>query len=59
MRILIIANSDIGLYKFRRELIEELIKRNNELYIAAPEGEFQNEIINLGCRYLATPLERR
>ena len=26
MRILIIANNDVGLYKFRKELIEELIK---------------------------------
>lgn len=59
MRVLIIANSDIGLYKFRRELIEELIRRKNEVYIAAPEGEYHNDIVTLGCTYLVTPLERR
>lgn len=59
MKILIIANSDIGLYKFRRELIEELIRRKNEVYIAAPAGEYHNNIATLGCKYLATPLERR
>ena len=59
MKILIIANSDIGLYKFRRELIEELIRRKNEVYIAAPEGEYHNDIATLGCKYRVTSLERR
>lgn len=59
MRILIIANSDIGLYRFRRELIEELIRSKNEVYIAAPEGEYHNDIATLGCKYMLTPLERR
>ena len=56
---MIIANSDIGLYKFRRELVEELIRSQNEVYIAAPEGEYHNDIATLGCKYLVTPLERR
>ena len=28
MKILILANNDVGLYQFRRELIEELLKEN-------------------------------
>lgn len=59
MKILILANSDIGLYKFRKELIVELIKKKNTVCIAAPRGEYHDEIIALGCRYLITPLERR
>lgn len=59
MKILIIANSDIGLYKFRKELIEELIKRKNNVYIVCPEGEYYQKIIALGCRFLVEPLDRR
>ena len=37
MKILILANNDVGLYQFRRELIEELLKKN-EVMIALPYG---------------------
>ena len=51
MRVLIVANADIGLYKFRKELLEELVK-NNEVYIALPKGDFYNELVAIGCRYI-------
>lgn len=59
MKILIMINSDIGLYKFRKELIEELVRKKNNVYIAAPKGEYFDNIIGIGCSYLVTPLERR
>ncbi len=59
MKIVIIANSDIGLYKFRRELIEELLRKGNDIYIVSPEGEYYQELTALGCTFLVTPLERR
>ena len=49
-RILILANNDVGLYKFRKELIEELIK-NYKLYIS-PFGEYVPELIELGCEFM-------
>ena len=39
MRILVLANNDIGLYNFRKELLERLIKDGNETYISLPEGD--------------------
>lgn len=57
-KILILANSDIGLYLFRRELITELLKEN-ELHIALPNGEYVQELKNMGCQFHATPIERR
>lgn len=59
MKVLIMINSDIGLYKFRKELIEELIREKNNVYIAAPKGEYLEVFTALGCQYLDTPLERR
>ena len=32
-KILILANNDVGLYKFRKELLLELLK-DNEVYIS-------------------------
>lgn len=57
MRILVISNADIGLYKFRKELLDELVKEN-EVYIALPKGEFYDELVSIGCHYIVTELNR-
>lgn len=57
-KILILANNDIGLYKFRKELIEELLK-DNEVYISLPHGNFVNDLIKMGCNFINTPIDRR
>ena len=38
MKIMILANNDAGLYKFRRELLEELLKEH-KVMICLPEGD--------------------
>ena len=55
MRILILANNDIGLYKFRKELIEELVK-NNEVYMCLPNGEYIKELEKIGGRFIECKL---
>lgn len=57
-KILILANNDIGLYKFRKELIEELLK-DNQVFISLPNGEFVKELVNLGCEFIETNISRR
>ncbi|MCD4711903.1 MAG: glycosyltransferase family 4 protein [Clostridiales bacterium] len=57
-KILILANNDIGLYKFRKELIEELLK-DNHVFISLPNGEFVKELVNLGCEFIDTNIDRR
>jgi len=57
-KILILANNDIGLYKFRKELIEELLKYN-QVFISLPNGEFVKELVNLGCDFIDTNISRR
>lgn len=69
MRVLILANNDVGLYKFRKELIEELTYPGSyiegrddepcEVFISLPEGEFVSELVRLGCTYINTPVDRR
>lgn len=58
MKILILANNDIGLYKFRKELIERLIKDGHKVYLSLPDGEFVNDLKKLGCKYIKTKLSR-
>ncbi len=57
-RILILANSDAGLYKFRRELVVELLKEN-EVFISLPDGEYIKELVDLGCKFVDTKVDRR
>lgn len=59
MKILILANNDLGLYKFRKELIEELIHRDNEVYLSLPYGELIKPFENMGCTFIETPIDRR
>lgn len=58
MRILILANNDVGLYRFRKELIEELVK-NYEVYMCLPDGEFVPQLVDLGAKFIpCTALDR-
>jgi len=57
-RVLILANNDIGLYKFRKELLQELVKKY-EVYISLPDGDFIFQLQQLGCQFIDTPIERR
>ncbi|MFD6443000.1 glycosyltransferase family 4 protein, partial [Peribacillus sp. NPDC060186] len=57
-KILILANNDVGLYKFRKELIEELIK-GNEVHVSLPNGDFIPKLKELGCKFIETPISRR
>lgn len=57
-KILILANYDVGLYKFRKELIKELLKKH-QVYISVPKGEYTNELEKIGCVFLETEVDRR
>ena len=58
MRILILANYALGLYKFRKELIETLCS-NHKVYIALPDGDFIDELKEIGCEFIPFEFNRR
>ena len=58
-RILILANNDVGLYRFRKDLLAELLIAGNEVYISLPDGGFVPELVQIGCRFIDTPVDRR
>lgn len=57
-KILILANNDVGLYKFRKELIEVLLEEY-EVHIALPYGSFVDDLVQMGCIFHRTELQRR
>ena len=58
-RILVLANNDVGLYRFRKDLLAALLGAGHEVYISLPDGGFISELVQLGCRFLDTPIDRR
>lgn len=58
MKILILANYDLGLYRFRKELIGALLKEH-EVYISLPYGEMVDPLVDQGCIFYDTEVDRR
>lgn len=57
-RILVLTNNSVGLFAFRRELLEQLIQAGYRVYIALPYGNRVEYFKTMGCQYINTPLER-
>lgn len=38
-RILVLANNDVGLYRFRKDLLAALLGAGHEVYISLPDGD--------------------
>lgn len=57
-KVLILTNSTLGLYNFRRELISELAK-NYDVIASAPELVKKEELSGIGCTVVQTNLDRR
>ena len=58
MKVLIMANFDVGLYRFRKELIQALLQEHQVL-LSLPEGDLVRPLEEMGCEFLNTPVDRR
>ena len=59
MKILILANNDEGLYKFRKDLIKALLVKNNYVFASIPDGKWIQSIEHLGVKVIITKINRR
>lgn len=57
-KILILANNDVGLYKFRKELIQKLLE-DHEVYISLPNDTLVPLLVEKGCKFVDTYVDRR
>lgn len=58
MKVLILANNSVGLYKFRKELLEALLANKHEVFISLPNGDFITEMEQMGCKFIDTEISR-
>lgn len=59
MKVLVLSNSAVGLYNFRAELFEELIKKGCDVILSIPNGERVSELVEMGCTFVDTEIDRR
>ncbi len=57
--MLILGNSDLGIYKFRKELIQALIDDGNEVTLSLPYGDYISLLEKTGCIFHKTLIDRR
>lgn len=57
-KILILTNHSYMFWRFRKELVEELL-RENEVVLSTPFVGHEEDLRNLGCRMVETNLDRR
>lgn len=61
-KILILGNSHLVVFKFRGELIEELINQNYDVWVCFPNGPFgegEETSKKYGCHFIEIKMERR
>lgn len=58
-KALIICNSLVGLLSFRRELIEELNRKEYRVCVVAPEHNYSNDLKKLKCIYTPIKMDLR
>lgn len=59
MKVLVLANFGMGLYKFRKELLQELLSLGNEVTVSLPDDEYVPLLKELGCSYIESKVDRR
>ena len=58
-RVLVLANFDVGLYKFRKDLLQAMLDTGFEVWISLPNGAFIPPLEAMGCRFVETAVDRR
>ncbi|MEG0378354.1 MAG: glycosyltransferase family 4 protein [Eubacterium sp.] len=57
-KIMLIGNHDVVIYNFRKELIQKLLQKDFEVAIVLPYGEKVDLLVQVGCKFFETPIDR-
>ena len=57
-KILFLVNHDLVIYNFRKELVKSLIDKGYEVFISSPYGKKIDYLVELGCIFLDTKINR-
>lgn len=58
-KIMILANHDITIYFFRKELVHKLIDDGYHVFLCCPRGEYTSYFEELGCEVIDVEVNRR
>ncbi|MBE7147315.1 glycosyltransferase family 4 protein [Bacillus mycoides] len=58
-KVLLLGNHGFAIYNFRKELIQELLKKGYEVYISLPKDEKVDKMVEWGCKFIETNVDRR
>ncbi|WP_216830626.1 glycosyltransferase family 4 protein [Alkalihalobacterium elongatum] len=59
MKILVLSNLGMGLYKFRRELLDNLLSQGHKVYVSLPNDKYVTKLEEMGCKFIETHVDRR
>lgn len=57
-KVLFLVNGEVGIYNLRRELVQELLDDNYQVYISCPAGEKTEKLVQMGCHHIDLRLNR-
>lgn len=58
MKVVLIGNSGLSIYNWRRELIEKLISDGYSVSVLCPNDDYVADLQKMGCLFFDTPLSR-
>ncbi|MFC5703551.1 glycosyltransferase family 4 protein [Cohnella faecalis] len=58
-KVLVLANHEFALYNFRKEVIENIVANQYEVYLSLPYGEKVEYFKEMGCTFIDTFIDRR
>lgn len=59
MRVCLSANSSWHVVNFRANIVRALVDEGYEVIVIAPKDDYSERIADLGCRYVAIPIEQQ
>lgn len=59
MKVLVLTNFGMGIYKFRKEILTELVTSGFDTMVVFPEDKYVEKIEEIGCKHVSVELERR
>lgn len=58
-KVLLLGNHGFVIYNFRKELIQRLLSEGYDVYISLPYDEKVDIMVNWGCKFINTQIDRR
>jgi galacturonosyltransferase len=59
MKVLVLSNFGMGLYNFRKELLQALMSLGHEVIVSLPNDKYIPLLESLGCKYIESEVDRR